>query len=98
MKIVKLLDYFNGECDNLLCKYNHYGVCLNDDENFLADRLDEAVDNKDNIESIYFDCNYFSVEDGYCEECGRELKKVVNTYEAWGRLVQEERWECPYCD
>jgi hypothetical protein len=98
MKIVKLLDYFEDSCPYGFCKFNQYGTCLVDNDDFLANRADEIIENKDNLENTYFDCNYFSVEDGYCEECGRELKKVVNTYEAWGRPVQEERWECPYCD
>lgn len=79
------IDY---SCSKIHCKFNEYGLCTYNDEEFIGTYLAGRDIN---------DCHIFEAKDGYCE-CGCELRRYVDKVEYWGSMVDMETWECPRCD
>lgn len=74
-------------CPKTHCKYNSYGECTYNDEDFIEDILiNEDIDN----------CYVFSPKDGYCE-CGCELVEYHEHHPYGETFAIEYLYLCPKC-
>lgn len=97
---VNIWEFANGECPYGGCKYNDEGICINDDFDFLWERITDLVNVYEEGEvdySYYFNCNMLTVEENYCQYCGSKLEKVAKyDYEFWGSPGMRY-YECINC-
>jgi len=95
---INLLDYLNGKCHLKGCIYNDHGHCTCEDEEFLANRLEDTKDairlNVINTKKD-FACHEVKPKENTCLYCGSQLKKYFETYEVWGARSLHEYWGCP---
>lgn len=93
---VRLLEYLNEKCPYGGCKWNDgYGVCLNEDEDFLTNikyltSIDKANTN------IEINC-IPKIQCGYCPYCGSKLERHIERYPYGDTTVPYTYYECPDC-
>lgn len=97
---VNIWEFANGECPYGGCKYNDEGFCINDDFDFLWERITDLVNACKEGEvdySYFFNCNMLTVEENHCQYCGSKLEKVaIYDYEFWGS-PGTSYYECNNC-
>lgn len=88
-KKISLENVFRGLCEHIQCQHNEDGECIYDEH--IPNYMEY---NKNDNCAI---CNAFVVKDGYCEECGKKLKKYVDYYPYGDTYVPYEYYACPNC-
>lgn len=103
MNEVKIVDYLNGECPYIGCKYNDmYGICICGENDFLLDMMEDIsfhIEGNVIDKNATFGCFMKDVPEGICETCGSELEKILSSKgEYMGKPIKMYDYMCPYCD
>lgn len=89
-KKIPLEDVFENQCEFDECIYNYKGEC--DYGYCISEYLTYEKGNS------YAICNGFELKEGYCVNCGEQLKITVDKVEYWGAMVNMESYYCPKCE
>lgn len=90
---VTLQQWLSSNCPYQGCKYNNFGCCEYDDEDFIGE-IEELIHNEDidrNKEII--PCKPTIPED-VCPYCGEELNTWYDTVEMWGAKISMSTRYC----
>ena len=85
-KKIILIDVFDGYCEYEQCIYNDNKQC------FIKEHISEYMVYR---EGNYATCNGFTIKEGYCEECGKQLIKAMDKYPYGDTFAEYKYFICP---